>query len=221
MTSSHNQSRFLSAEERQQFEAAEPPELKHADIWMISGCEDRQTSADVSNVHSFQLPDPAGRAGGACTATLLSVLYENEKNPCKEYTFADVIERMRQQLQKKGFHQVPQLTSTRPISLGDTPFKIVPDAYQEFPGATKRAVLIGINYRGHKKGELRGCHNDAFNMVRDDAESIEIDDPVFNISTFLMDTTTQKHEFCVCLCFLVLIGSTITSKIFMAFKIKM
>lgn len=31
-----------------------------AEFRMISGCEDRQTSADVSNVASFRLPDPAG-----------------------------------------------------------------------------------------------------------------------------------------------------------------
>lgn len=30
---------------------------------MLSGSEDKQTSADVSNVGSFQLPDPQGRAG--------------------------------------------------------------------------------------------------------------------------------------------------------------
>jgi len=33
-----------------------------ADVRLISGCKDEQTSADVSNVDSFQLPDPAGRA---------------------------------------------------------------------------------------------------------------------------------------------------------------
>jgi hypothetical protein len=42
-----------------------------ARIIMISGCEDTQTSADVSNVSSFALPDPNGRAGGACTSALL------------------------------------------------------------------------------------------------------------------------------------------------------
>jgi hypothetical protein len=46
------------------FEDNKPDALKN-DIRMISGCEDKQTSADVSNVHSFQLPDPAGQAGGA------------------------------------------------------------------------------------------------------------------------------------------------------------
>ena len=40
-------------------------------VFMISGCEDSQTSADVSNVSAFSLPDPNGRAGGACTSALL------------------------------------------------------------------------------------------------------------------------------------------------------
>ena len=44
-------------------------------VFMISGCEDSQTSADVSNVNSFQLPDPKGRAGGACTSALLNGTY--------------------------------------------------------------------------------------------------------------------------------------------------
>jgi hypothetical protein len=31
-----------------------------AEVRMISGCKDEQTSADVSNVANFSLPDPAG-----------------------------------------------------------------------------------------------------------------------------------------------------------------
>ena len=44
-------------------------------VYMISGCEDAQTSADVSNVSSFSLPDPNGRSGGACTSALLKGTY--------------------------------------------------------------------------------------------------------------------------------------------------
>jgi Caspase domain len=152
---------FLNDQERLEFEQNEPPELKRADIWMISGCEDRQTSADVSNVGSFQLPDSQGQAGGACSAALLNVLYEDEQSPLEEYSFTQVMEKMRVNLRQKGFKQIPQLSSTRPINMEDK-FKIVPD---DLPG-TKRAVLIGINYVGAKTGELRGCHNDVFNMVR-------------------------------------------------------
>jgi metacaspase-1 len=150
---------FLSDQERQTFEQNKPQAL-HADIWMVSGCEDRQTSADVSNTATFQLPDSAGQAGGACTATLLNVLYEDEKTPWEKFTFTQVMEKMHVILRQKGFSQVPQLSSTRPIDLNDK-FQLVPE---DLPG-TRRAVLIGINYKG-EKGELRGCHNDVFNMVR-------------------------------------------------------
>ena len=44
------------------------------EVRMISGCHDAQTSADT-NITSFQLPNPAGRAEGACTAALLQVLH--------------------------------------------------------------------------------------------------------------------------------------------------
>ncbi|KAG7370731.1 caspase domain containing protein [Nitzschia inconspicua] len=148
---------FLNEQERQAFEQNKPQALR-ADIWMVSGCEDHQTSADVSNTATFQLPDSAGRAGGACTAALLNVLYEDEKTPWERHSFAQVMDSMRANLRKKGFSQVPQLSSTRPIDMNDK-FHIVPE---DLPGI-RRAVLVGINYRG-QKGELRGCHNDVFNM---------------------------------------------------------
>ena len=56
--------------------SSEPQEEQHAIaavVRMFSGCQDEQTSADVSNVASFQLPDAAGRAGGALTSSLLNV----------------------------------------------------------------------------------------------------------------------------------------------------
>lgn len=39
-----------------QYEAHKPVELRKS-VRMISGCQDRQTSADVSNVSSFRLPN--------------------------------------------------------------------------------------------------------------------------------------------------------------------
>jgi hypothetical protein len=149
---------FLNEQERAMYEQNQPAELKRADIWMVSGCEDRQTSADVSNTATFQLPDNHGRAGGACTATLLNVLYEDETRASEDYSFTQVLEKMRVILRQKGFSQVPQLSSTRPIDLNHK-FKIVPETLT----GTRRAVLIGINYKG-QKGELRGCHSDVFNM---------------------------------------------------------
>jgi len=129
-----------------------------AHVRMISGCDDSQTSADVSNVNSFQLPDPAGKASGACTAALLKVLYESHRDPSDSPSFIDVLNRTRETLQAKKFTQIPQLSSSRRIKMDNT-FDIVPP---NFTG-TKRAVLIGINYTG-QQGELSGCHNDVHNI---------------------------------------------------------
>ena len=53
------------------FDAKNSTSNVKARVLMISGCEDSQTSADVSNVSQFSLPDPQGKAGGACTSALL------------------------------------------------------------------------------------------------------------------------------------------------------
>lgn len=112
----------------------------------------------MSNVSQFQLPDPAGRAGGACTSAILQVLYKDKQHQTENLTWVDLLRRMRTVLLGMGFDQVPQLTSSRMIDV-KKPMYIVP------PGATgmKRAILIGINYTG-QQGQLSGCHNDATNI---------------------------------------------------------
>lgn len=130
-----------------------------ADVRMYSGCRDEQTSADVSNVGSFNLPDPKGRAGGACTAAMLQTLYADHKKLEEDLTFQEVLLKVRDVLKEKGFSQIPQLSASRPIDIKEK-FDLVPDNIT----GTKRAVMIGINYVGDNPGELRGCHNDVFNM---------------------------------------------------------
>ena len=56
-------------------------------------------------------------------------------------------------LQKRGYDQIPQLTSSSIIDVNEAMI-VAPN-----PSGTKRAVLIEINYRG-QEGELSGCHND-------------------------------------------------------------
>lgn len=131
-----------------------------AEVRMFSGCRDEQTSADVSNVASFALPDPAGRSGGACTSAMLNILYADEQKTDVDYTYQEVLMKMREQLAAQDYEQIPQLSSSRPMSIQET-FDLVPT---DCPG-TKRAVLIGINYVG-SSAELSGCHNDVNNMVK-------------------------------------------------------
>ena len=98
---------------------------------------------------NFQLPDPAGRAGGACTSTLLNILYKDEENTGADLSFVEVLDAMRVKLGQKNFTQIPQLTSTQELDLQHK-FDLVPD---DFSG-NKYALMIGINYVGHSPGEL-------------------------------------------------------------------
>jgi metacaspase-1 len=108
-----------------------------AEIHMISGCRDSQTSADVSNVQSFSLPDPAGRAGGALTSALLNVTYKDHQNTGKNLSFQETLLSVRQELKAKGYEQIPQLSSSRPMDIKKH-FDIVPDNMT----GTRRAVMM-------------------------------------------------------------------------------
>mmetsp|Transcript_9759 Transcript_9759/g.23001 ORF Transcript_9759/g.23001 Transcript_9759/m.23001 type:complete len:349 (+) Transcript_9759:123-1169(+) len=147
-------------EAQNEFEDKKPDSMRGKDIRMISGCEDSQTSADVFNVVDFQLPDPAGRAGGACTSALLRILYKDEHIPEDTLSFTQVLELMREDLSEEGYRQIPQLTSLNKIDV-ETDFELVPHTAT----GVRRAVMIGINYVG-QDGELRGCHNDVLNMKK-------------------------------------------------------
>jgi hypothetical protein len=130
-------------------------ELIPADVRMISGCHDVQTSADVGNVSQFSLPDPAGRSGGACTSALLKTLYHEGG---ERMSFVQVLTRMRQILSSGSYTQIPQLSASRKMDVSE-PFQIV----NERGSGTRRALLIGINYVG-QQGQLSGCHNDVGNI---------------------------------------------------------
>jgi len=126
-------------------------------INMISGCADVQTSADVFDTSNFRLPRTMGRAGGACTSALLEVLYkvtDAHHQQGNGVTWVDILRQMRTALLKMGYDQVPQLTSSRRIDVRG-PFYIINPVNQQH--GTRRAVLIGICYRG-QEGELSGCH---------------------------------------------------------------
>eukprot|EP00759_Apiculatamorpha_spiralis_P026180 PhF_6_TR29290/c0_g1_i1/m.42926 len=77
------------------------------DVVMISGCKDDQTSADVQS---------SSGAGGACTNALAEVLGEHT-----DVTVVDLLDNMLKVLKQQGHTQIPQLSSSKPISTS-TPF---------------------------------------------------------------------------------------------------
>jgi metacaspase-1 len=110
-----------------------------AEFHMISGSHDSQTSADVHNVGQFQLPNPAGRAGGACTSALLQVLYK-DGHTTGQKSWVQLLREMRTVLLQMGYDQVPQLTSSRMVDVDKTMHIVPPN----FTTGRKRAILIGI-----------------------------------------------------------------------------
>jgi metacaspase-1 len=120
---------------------------------MISSSADHQQSEEAYNTGKFELPNPAGKAGGACTSAFCQALYSSGNGS----SWVETLQQMRQVLQGMGYNQIPQLTSSRLIDVQNE-MQIVP------PGSgRRRALLIGINYTG-QEGQLTACHNDVMNI---------------------------------------------------------
>lgn len=90
-----------------------------AEVIMFSGCDDDQTSADVSNTKLFDIECGPGGAGGACTNALAAIIEDGE-----ELTYIEVLEKMRQTLKDKGFKQTACLSSSREIPM-NAPFSLL------------------------------------------------------------------------------------------------
>lgn len=125
-----------------------------SEFHMISSSADHQQSEEAYNTGKFDLPNPAGKAGGACTSAFLQALYENGDGQ----SWVDVLKNMREVLKGMGFQQTPTLTSSRVIDV-DSKMEIVPEG-----SGRRRALLIGINYVG-QQGQLTACHNDVNNLL--------------------------------------------------------
>ena len=87
-----------------------------ADVIMFSGCNDKQTSADVADVSKFGLPERSGSkpgaAGGACINALAAAL-----NRSSSLSIVELLSDMRRNLESRGFSQVPQLSASRAVDL--------------------------------------------------------------------------------------------------------
>mgnify|MGYP003476682216 CR=1 FL=1 len=135
------------------FDDQDIPRVVPSVFYMISSSADHQQSEEAYNTGSFELPNPAGKAGGACTSAFLQQQYENGN----EQSWVETLKQMRCVLKGMGYFQTPTLSSSRRIDV-TSPMKIVPHG-----SGRRRALLIGINYVG-QKGALTACHNDCNNI---------------------------------------------------------
>ena len=105
-----------------------------------------------------------GGGCGACTSALLKILYHGHQTATgNRLTYLELLLKMRGVLLTKDYTQIPLLSSSRPLNVDDI-FQLVPSTTPKHQPTTRRAVMIGINYTGMKKGQLSGCHNDVQNV---------------------------------------------------------
>ncbi len=88
----------------------------------------------IDLVRQFELPNPAGKSGGACTSALLQVLYDHGQ-AAEPMSWVHMLRKMRSALGTMGYDQIPQLTSSRLIDVNKT-MHIAPPEH----GGNKRAM---------------------------------------------------------------------------------
>jgi len=78
------------------------------DVFLISGCDDHQTSADTNAMSG-------GTATGACTYALCEAIEHGIQSDWHNYTYGQLLKTMRDKLKQAKYTQRPQLSCSRPI----------------------------------------------------------------------------------------------------------
>jgi metacaspase-1 len=74
-----------------------------ANVIMLSGCTDKQTSADAYNIEN------SGMYQGALTTSFINIL----KKSGYTVTIDELLDKIRKYLSKRGFEQIPQITCSK------------------------------------------------------------------------------------------------------------
>merc|ERR1719162_2908134 len=85
--------------------------MSSGDVQMISGCEDCQTSMDVTR---------NGRGGGAMTCSMNQAIKELGTSP----SYPDLLQRLHEILDEQGMTQKPRLTSSQRFDVGSKSFHL-------------------------------------------------------------------------------------------------
>jgi len=130
-----------------------------AEIHMIS-CHFSNLDANFETVGPFELP--VATHSGICTRAMISALWRDQLTTApKNMSWIDFLKKMRTYMEEAGARNcLPELSSSRKIQL-NKPFEFVPNKMGE--KATKRAILIGINYIGQVNA-LENSHLNVENM---------------------------------------------------------
>lgn len=92
------------------------------------------------------------------TLTSFDTLVLNDGCNSNSMTWAQLLRKMKAEMQSVGFNQVPAVTSSYKFNLNE-PFSLTPPDFKVGTNH-KRALLIGCNYRNPPNVKLKACHDD-------------------------------------------------------------
>jgi len=138
------------------------PRPAKAEVVMVSGCKDTQTSGDVSGGIA------GNKAAGAMTTAFKTCIAKK-----KDSTYHGLLLDMRTFLKQNGFEQVPQLCTEFHLNFTECFLPEASAASAPIPPVPpmrppqRRALTIGINYLSLMPGQgrLSGCINDSETII--------------------------------------------------------
>lgn len=115
---------------------------------------------DAENLFDDDDDETVDTAGFAVDRTIASfdTLVLNDNSMASSMTWAQLLRKMKPEMQGVGFNQVPAVTSSYKFDLNE-PFTLVPPGFKNGEN-NKRALLIGCNYRKTPHSELKASHDD-------------------------------------------------------------
>ncbi|KAL3770267.1 hypothetical protein ACHAW5_002672 [Stephanodiscus triporus] len=123
------------------------------------------------------------------TLNSFDTLVLNDGTNASTMTWAQLLRKMKPEMQGVGFNQVPAVTSSYRLNLNE-PFSLVPPDFKKGVNQ-KRALLIGCNYRKAPNVELKACHDDV-RSVKDFLVNVYGFPESSDSMTVLMDD--KKHQ---------------------------
>lgn len=149
-------------------------------------------NVDAKNLFDDDDDETVDTAGYTVDRTLSSfdTLVLNDGSNASSMSWAQLLRKMKPEMQGVGFNQVPAVTSSYKFDLNE-PFSLVPTDFQKGVNQ-KRALLIGCNYRRTPDAELKACHDDV-RSVKDFLVNVYGFPETPDLMTVLMDDKKHKH----------------------------
>lgn len=128
-----------------------------SEVHNVASPQNKVTNKDLFDDDDDETVDTAGFTVDR-TLTSFDTLVLNDGCNSNSMTWAQLLRKMKAEMQSVGFNQVPAVTSSCKFNLNE-PFTLTPPDFKVGINH-KRALLIGCNYRNSPDVKLKACHDD-------------------------------------------------------------